>query len=86
MTQVSRNFIHHTDNYPDQGVIVQDGKQYEAQWSEFYPEPKTELKGGVTSESIITFEKIEEADFTYSFDGWDNDYNELEFSFDIKVE
>lgn len=74
------------DNYPDQGVIVQDGKQYEAEWNEYYPEPSTELKAGATSESVIAFSKVEEADFTYSFEGWDSDYNELEFSFDIAVE
>lgn len=74
------------DNYPDQGVIVQGGKQFETSWSEYYPEPSTELKAGATSESIIMFEGVDEADFTYSFEGYNDDYDELEFSFDIKVE
>lgn len=74
------------DNYPDQGVIVQGGKQYESEWNEYYPEPSTELKAGVTSKCVIAFPKVEEADFTYSFEGYDDDYDELEFSFNITVE
>ena len=74
------------DNYPDQGVIVQNGKQYEAEWNDYYPEPATELKSGVSSESIITFKKVDESDFTFSFQGYDGDYNEVNFSFKIKVD
>lgn len=74
------------DNYPDQGVIVQGGKQYESEWNEYYPEPSTELKAGVTSESVVAFPKVEESDFTFSFEGYDSEYNDLEFSFDITVE
>ena len=75
------------DNYPDQGVIVQDGKQYEAEWNEYYPEPSTELKAGASSESVIAFEKVEEADFTYSFEGYDDEnYDDVTFEFNIKVE
>ena len=73
------------DNYPDQGVIVQNGKQYEADWNEYYPEPSTELKSGATSESVIVFERVDETDFTYSFEGWDTNYDEIEFSFDISI-
>ena len=75
------------DNYPDQGVIVQDGKQHETEWSDYYPEPSNELKPGASSESVIVFKGIEQSDFTYSFTGYnDDDYDELEFSFDVKVE
>ncbi|MCR5034344.1 MAG: hypothetical protein K6B42_02865 [Clostridia bacterium] len=74
------------DNNPDMGVIVQNGKQYEAEWNEYYPEPSTELKAGASSESVIAFPKVEESDFTFSFEGYDADYNDLEFSFDITVE
>ena len=38
-----------------------------------------------TSESVIAFPKVEESDFTYSFEGYDSDYNELEFTFDVAV-
>ncbi|MDO4869709.1 MAG: hypothetical protein Q4A65_05425 [Bacillota bacterium] len=84
--KVENNSSSTFDNYPDTGAIVQDGKQYEADWSEYYPEPSTELKAGASSESIIVFELIDEADFTYSFEGYDDDYNDVEFEFDIKVE
>ena len=74
------------DNYPDQGVIVQNGNQIEAEYSEYYPEPSTELKAGASSESVIAFKKVDESDFTFSFNGYDDDYEELEFSFDVKIE
>lgn len=83
---VKNNSSAEFDNYPDQGVIVQDGKQYESEWNEYYPEPSTELKAGVTSESVIAFKKVEEADFTYSFEGYSDDYDEVSFEFEIKVE
>ena len=84
---VKNNSSAEFDNYPDQGVIVQDGKQYESEWNEYYPEPSTELKAGVTSESVIAFKKVEEADFTYSFDGYDDEnYDDVTFEFEIKVE
>lgn len=74
------------DNYPDQGVIVQNGKQYEAEWNEYYPEPSTELRAGASSESVIAFKKIDEAPFTFSFTGYDEDsYDDVEFVFDIDV-
>lgn len=85
--KVENNSSSDFDNYPDQGVIVQNGTQYEAQYSDYYPEPSTELKAGASSESIIAFDKVDEADFTYSFEGYDDDsYEDVEFSFDISVE
>lgn len=75
------------DNYPDQGVIVQDGKQYDTEWNEYYPEPSTELRTGATSESVIAFKKIDEAPFEFSFTGYDDvSYDEIEFVFKINIE
>ena len=75
-------------NYPDEGTVVQNGKQYEAELeTAFYPEPITDLHPGVTAESIIPFRDIEQDDFTYSFYGYDDEENDnVEFSFDIKVD
>ena len=83
--KVENNSKSDFDNYPDQGVIVQNGKQYEQDWNGYYPEPSTELKPGASSESVISFKKIDESDFTYSFQGNDSDYNEVDFTFKIKV-
>lgn len=75
------------DNYPDQGVIVQDGKQYDTEWNEYYPEPSTELRAGATSESVIAFKKIDEVPFEFSFTGYDDvSYDEIEFVFNIDIE
>lgn len=85
--KVENNSSDSFDNYPDQGVIVQEGKQYDADWNEYYPEPSTTLKAGASSESIIAFEKVDEADFTFSFEAYDEfTYDELEFVFEIEVE
>lgn len=74
------------DNYPDQGVIVQNGKQYEAEWNEYYPEPSCELRAGASSESVIAFKLVDEAPFEFSFTGYDEyTYDELEFVFNIDV-
>lgn len=74
------------DNYPNQGVIVQNGKQYEPLWNEYYPEPSTELRAGANSESVIAFEKIDDAPFKFSFTGYDEEtYDEIEFEFNIDV-
>lgn len=73
------------DVYPDQGVILQCGKQYEVTYNFDYGEISTEIRPGVSSEGIITFDRIDESSFTYLFTGYDNDYNDLEFEFKVKV-
>lgn len=73
------------ESYPDQGVIVQDSKQYEINDKYRYDSPSSEIKAGATSEGVVAFDKIDKSDFTYSFEGYDNDYNELEFKFDVTV-
>lgn len=73
-------------NYPDQGALVLGGKQYEPSYSGDYPYPITDVKAGASVDDIIVFEGLEPGDFTYSFNGYDDDYNEIEFSFDVKVE
>ena len=84
--KVENNSSESFDNYPDQGVIVQNGKQYETTWNEYYPEPSCELRAGASSESVISFDKVDEAPFTFSFTGYDEyTYDELEFVFDIDV-
>lgn len=84
--KVENNGTSTFDNYPDMGVVVQNGKQYDSEWNEYYPEPSTELRAGASSESVIAFKKIDEAPFEFSFTGYDEDsYDEVEFVFNIDV-
>lgn len=73
------------DNYPNEGTIIQGGKQYEAEYDSNYPDPSTSIKSGASSESIIVFKGVKQSDFKYTFSGYDSEYNDVEFSFDIKV-
>lgn len=73
------------DNYPNEGTIIQGGKQYEAEYDSNYPDPSASIKSGASSESIIVFKGVKQSDFKYTFGGYDSEYNDVEFSFDIKV-
>lgn len=74
------------DAYVDQGVIVQKGKQYENQYNYLYGDISTSIKPGASTEGVIAFERVEESGFTYSFIGYDDNFNELEFKFDVTIE
>lgn len=74
------------DVYADQGKIVQNGKQYDADYSGLYEMISTEIKSGASAEGIIAFPKVEENTFTYSFTGYDAEFNELNFEFQITVQ
>lgn len=82
---VENNSGDNFDNYPDQGVIVQNGSQYEEEWNSYYPSPSTELRAGVSYSCIISFKLIDQSDFNYTFSGYNSDYDEIEFSFDIPI-
>lgn len=70
--------------------IIQNGKQYEEarNFSADYPEIQTDLVPGVTTEGIIAFPAIEQADFQITFDARSSDWQEdIEtYSFDISVQ
>lgn len=70
--------------------IIQNGKQYEEARNFFadYPEIQTDLVPGVTTEGIIAFPAIDQADFKITFEGRSNDWQEdIEtYSFDIPVQ
>lgn len=76
------------DVYPDQGVVIQDGQQHGVSDDSYiYGYFTTPVRAGASADGVITFDKLEEKDFKYTFNGYDNDnYEELDFSFDISVE
>lgn len=82
---VKNNSSEDFDNYPDQGKVIQGGKQYEAECDFNYPDPSTSIKPGASSASVIVFKGVKQSDFKYTFGGYDSEYNDVEFSFDIKV-
>lgn len=82
---VKNNSSEDFDNYPDQGTIIQDGKQYKAEYNSNYPDINTSIKPGVSSESIIIYKGVKQSDFKYTFDGYDSEYNDMKFNFDIKI-
>ena len=82
---VKNNSSKDFDNYPNNGKVIQDGKQYEAEVVSIYPSPSMSIKPGASSESVIVFKGVKQSDFKYTFGGYDSEYNDVEFSFDIKV-
>lgn len=82
---VKNNSSEDFDNYPDQGKVIQGGKQYEAECDFNYPDPSTSIKSGASSASVIVFKGVKQSAFKYTFGGYDSEYNDVEFSFDIKV-
>ena len=66
-------------------TIIQDGKQYKAEYNSNYPDINTSIKPGVSSESIIIYKGVKQSDFKYTFDGYDSEYNDMKFNFDIKI-
>lgn len=82
---VKNNSSEDFENYPDQGKVIQGGKQYEAECDFNYPDPSTSIKPGASSASVIVFKGVKQSDFKYTFGGYDSEYNDVEFSFDIKV-
>lgn len=76
--------------YSFNAKIIQNGKQYEEELNFLadYPEVQSDLSPGVTTEGIIAFPAIEQADFTLAFDAYSDNWEEQFdlYSFDISVE
>lgn len=71
--------------YPDQGAIIQDGNQLEANYNDYDKNSSLEINSGATTSGIITFKRIDyKKSFSYSFKGYDSEFNELEFKFEIE--
>ena len=52
------------DVYADQGVIVQNGKQYESEYNYNYDIMSTEIQAGASAEGIIPYTRIDTTGFT----------------------
>lgn len=84
---VQNNGSSEADVYPDQGAVVQNGKQIESDYSsEDYPEVASPISAGATSSGVILYKTSDQSSFTYSFDGYDAEMNELKFSYNIQVQ
>ena len=71
--------------YADQAVIVQDGKQYENNYNYNYDDMSSDIKAGASTEGVVAFDKIKEEDFIISFHGYNTNYDEVEFEYNVKV-
>lgn len=70
--------------------LVQNGKQYdeETNYDADYPEIQSDLLPGVTTEGIIAFPAIDQADFQVVLEAYSDDYDEdfEDYTFDVSVE
>lgn len=82
---VKNNSSKEFSNYSNSGKVIQDGKQYEAEAVSIYPSPSMTVKPGASSEGVIVFKGVKQSNFKYTFTGYDSDFNEMNFSFNIKV-
>ncbi len=71
--------------YPDQGVIIQDGNQYEVNDRYRYDFMQSDIKAGCTVRGVVAFDKVDERSLSFEFSGSDTDYNSLDFRFDIEI-
>jgi len=83
---IQNNSTSELNSYPDQGVVIQNGIQYETQWNFDYPSMASELRPGASTSGVIVFDRLDESDFTYYFDGYGEGFNTIDFEFDICVE
>lgn len=76
--------------YSFNAKLVQNGKQYEEEtnYDADYPEIQSDLLPGVTTEGIIAFPAIDQADFQVILDAYSDDFDEdfEVYTFDISVE
>lgn len=73
------------DMYADSGVIIQNGMQIEPNNGFRYDSMPSEIKAGASVQGVVAFDRIEESAFTFIFDGYDNDFNDFEFKFEVAV-
>ncbi len=75
--------------YSFNAKVVQNGKQYEEQtnYDADYPEIQSDLLPGVTTEGIIVFPAMDQANFQVVLDAYSDDYKEdFElYTFDVSV-
>lgn len=69
--------------------IVQNGKQYEYDFNYYadYEELQNDIVSGVTSSGVLTFPKIEQADFKFIIGAYSDNWEESieDYSFEISV-
>lgn len=75
--------------YSFNSSIIQNGEQFNEQdnWAANYPEIQTDLNVGASTNGVIAFPAIENANFQLILDGYSSNYNEnIEpYTFDIPV-
>ncbi|MBK5253997.1 MAG: hypothetical protein JJE03_06035 [Peptostreptococcaceae bacterium] len=72
--------------YSNMGVLIQNGKQYETDYNSYYPEVSSDIKSGAYSEGVVTFPLVNMENFTISFEGYDDDYNDLNYEYTITLD
>lgn len=73
--------------YPDQSLIEQDSKDYEADMGNYFYEDvqlSNTVKAGETITGVVVFERIDpNLPFTFAFEGADHKHSEFEISFNF---
>jgi len=64
--------------YTSSSTIIQNGKQYDEQYNydADYPNVQTDLNVGISTEGIVSYPAIENADFQVVFEAHSDDYDE----------
>lgn len=69
------------------GKIIQNNTQHDPAMSSIdYPQLSSDLAAGASSEGIVTFKNVNKANFTYQCSGYNTNFDELHFSFDVNVQ
>lgn len=70
-----------------EGKIIQNNTQHDSEFSTIeYPQLSSDLAAGASSEGMITFKNVDQANFTYQCTGYNGNLDELHFSFDVNVQ
>lgn len=77
--------------YPDQGYVIQNGTQIgiDTEKEYLYNDENVSLgdiQPSASVEEILPFSGVSQSSFNYSFQGYDSNFNELNFSFDISIQ
>lgn len=72
-------------NYAESGKVIQDGKQYEAETLSIYPSPSMDVRAGASSEGVIEVKGVDKSNFKFEFEGFDADFHEMNYKFNINV-
>lgn len=88
--KIENNSANKFNFYTFNTKITQNGKQFEEQdnYNADYEEPSSDILAGITSEGVVAFPVLEQANFTIITDAHSDDYHEdfVDYTFEITVQ